>query len=316
MWRFIYRQSSQAIMTLFLALLILFTTLQLNSDLFIAGQMGWDANEELRLVTETEFQLNYPIAVRLVKWVGRVITGRIFDSYVYGGNILPYLLKALGTSLLVISISMVLGIALSIALAMLAVHHKHRFWDGWIRGISLLGISIHELTFCMFFVVLLRRSMVGLAFLGDGEPLFTSGFMNFWVASLLPILFLTMRLVGVSVRYIQSEMLSVISQEFIAAERSRGIPLWRIYWRSVLGNSYTAIVPSLGAMFIEATNCMVIVELLFRIPGFFVSFYYSALSQDTNLMIGHGIIAIALVIVINMLLDLLLAAVDPRITYN
>lgn len=316
MRKFIFRQGLSAFGTLFFALMILFLILQLNSDLFLANQMGLEANDELRIVTATQFQLNFPIEIRLVKWLGRIATGEVFNSFVYGNYMLPFLLKALGKSMLIIGISVALGAALSVSLSLLSVRFRNRYFDGFIRGFSLFGISVHELTFCVFFVVLLRRSMVGLAFLGDGEPLFTSDFMNFWVASLLPIGFLTLRLLGVSLRYIQSAMITVVQQDFIVAERSRGVSNWVIYWRSVLGNAYSAIVPSLGAMVMEAANCMIIIEVFFRVPGFFSGFYSATLRQDTNLMMMHAIVAIVCVILMNILLDLLLAAVDPRVSYH
>lgn len=316
MRKFLFRQGLSALVTLMFALLILFVILQLNSDLFLSSQMGLEANDELRILTATQFQLNFPIEVRLVKWFGRIATGKIFDSYVYGDYMLPHLLKALGRSLSIIGLSVGFGAALSMALALLSVRYRNHIFDAFIRGFSLFGISVHELTFCVFFVVLLRRSMVGLAFLGDGDPLFASAFMNFWVASLLPIIFLTLRVLGISLRYIQSAMITVAQQDFIVAERSRGISNWVIYRRSVLGNSYSAIVPSLGAMVMEAANCMIIIEIFFRVPGFFSGFYQATLRQDTNLMMMHALVAIVFVILMNSLLDLLLAAVDPRITYN
>lgn len=316
MLRLLCRQVLFALITILIAITVLFFLVEINSDSFVASRLGLESNEELRFVVKTEYQLNLPLEMRFVKFFSRVLTLRLFVSNATNASILPGLLKDLAGSLTVALIGIALATLVAIFIALVSVHTKNKYLEYFCRLFGTLGLSMPEVNFALFFHVIFRTSLLGLVFLGLEKPMFSSPLFNRLVILALPVTFLVMKLFATSFRYIRAEMLHVMNQEFIMAEKSRGLSKMRIYLGSVLRNSYVAIIPSLGVLLLEAINSLIILEMFFPTSRFFKGFIQAAFKQDTYLIIAHFTLVIVAVVLVSWILDFFLALTNPRISYH
>ncbi len=316
MARYLIRQGLSMTVTLLVAMVLLFIVMQLNSDVFVAGKLGIFSTQEGTFVKKTEFQLNLPIDILFFKWISKVISGRIFTTNATNISILPHLLSSLKGSASVIVLAVLISLIITILLSLISINTKSRKVDGLCRILAVLGLSIPEMTYYLSLYALLGSSYLGLSFLGQGYLLFKSKILNFVVLNSLVTLFLVFRLYGVSFRYLRSQMLTVMNQEFITAEKSRGLSAYRINFGSIVRNSYVAIIPCAGTMVVEAMSSLVILEGYLSRSGFFGGFLNAAKSRDSFLVMAYFIVTIAALYALNLFLDFLLSLTDPRVIYD
>lgn len=261
--------------------------------------------ESLDALTE-ELGLNEPFLVRLLTYLRDVFLR--FDmgkSWTTNVEIMPTIFERLPRTFLLTIVTMLISFGLGIPLGVVAATHQNRWQDNLCMLLALIGVSIPNFWLAMLLVV---QFSVKLGWL---PPLWSvDGGIACYI---LPALAGCMGGLGTCARQTRSSMLDVIRSDYIITARSKGVPETTVVVKHALKNGLIPIITMMGTTFGRLLGGMMIIETIFAIPGMGTYVITAVNNRDFPIVQG-GTIFLAITFSLCMLVvDLLYAAVDPRI---
>lgn len=271
---------------------------------------GADVDPRAVEAMREELGLDRSVPVQYYEWVKRVLHGDLGDSVGAGQPVLDALLERLPVTLELSILATLIALVIALPLGVLAALRRNSIWDTLLSTVSVGGISVPN-----FFVAILLI----LIFAVHLQWLPASGYVPFSedpIASLermaMPAVALALPMASILVRQIRTTMIETLSQDFIRTGRAKGLSELRVVTRHAIPNAVIAPLTVLGVLFVGLMGGVLIIELLFGIPGI-GSFVVGAVFQrDFQVVQGGALLIGVLVIVINLIVDLLYAAIDPR----
>lgn len=310
----------QALLTLFLASALCFAIVQLAPGDYVATlqqnpQISPERIDELR----QQFGLDRPAIVQYGFWLRRVVTKFDFgQSFVYFRPVSELLVERIPATLLLAVSSIAVTWAIAIPLGIIGAVRQNRAADRILRVISYIGQG-----FPSFITALALLFFAQLT-----SPLFPVGGMtslNFesfsplrkvldiaWHAFLPTIALSVTSFAGLQ-RITRGQLLDVLRQDYIRTARAKGLPENRVIYIHALRNAVNPLVTLLGFTFASLLGGAFIAETFFSWPGLGRLILQAVLAQDLYLVMASLMMGAAMLIVGNLLADLLLKVVDPRI---
>ena len=198
---------------------------------------------------------------------------------------------------------MIVSIALSIPLGIIAALHRGRPADQVIRVLSLAGLSFPNFWLGIMLVLLFSITF----------PIFPASGFSDASSLVLPSVTIGIILTAVNVRLVRTAMLETLSQQYVMVARAKGLREWAVIYKHALRNSAIALVTFFGLQFGSLIAGLVIVELVFDWPGM-GTLAIEAIGQRDYPVLQAVVTILALVIVgVNLAVDLLYGVIDPRI---
>ncbi|GHV50130.1 ABC transporter permease [Deltaproteobacteria bacterium] len=316
------RRLSAALPALFIILAGLFLLLQLapgdTVDALVAQIGGGDAAmiESLR----SYYALDQSTATRLFAYLWRLIHLDLGESAIYGKPVINVIMERLPATLLLMGSSLALAFAAGMALGLLAARRVNRWEDSLISTLGLLFYSTPSFWFGLMgifvFAVYLGWLPVG-GFGSVGVSL--SGLAKVLDIAwhlLLPTLTLAMIFLATYLRIMRASLLEVSTLDFVRTARAKGLSEKAVLLRHVLRNALLPMVTLIGLQAGTMLGGSVVVESVFALPGLGRLAYESVVQRDLNTLLGIVFVSALLVIVINFVVDMLYAKLDPRIATN
>ena len=204
--------------------------------------------------------------------------------------------------------SLIVTAGLSLALASWAVRRPGKFVDRFVIVTGSVGLAIPSFWLGIVLLIVVARPTGWFPIGGWGET-----FGDRLRAVVLPCITLTASLIPITTRSLRTSMLAVRQSEFVTAGRSVGLDGFALFRRFVLRNSLVptvALFASLAGMVLSGT---VLVEATFALPGLGQMMVVGAINRDVNVVQGLTVVFAAGVIVFNLLGDVVVALLDPRI---
>ena len=201
--------------------------------------------------------------------------------------------------LVAVLFSLLIGIPLGIAAAL----HRGRFVDWFCMVFATVGIS------APVFVI----SVLLMYFFCGVFPIFPNFGLNSWQSYVLPVACLSFNPIAYIVRQTRSSMLEVMEQDYIRTARAKGVPEFWVVVKHALKNAIMPVVTYLGPLIAGLLTGSFIVERLFSIAGIGRYFVQSISDRDYTMIIGITIFYGIFVVVCNLIVDILLAVIDPRV---
>jgi len=261
--------------------------------------------ESLDALTE-ELGLNQPFLVRLFTYLRDVFL--CFDmgkSWTTNVEIMPTIFERLPRTFLLTIVTMLISFGLGIPLGVIAATHQNRWQDNLCMLLALIGVSIPNFWLAMLLVI---KFSVELGWL---PPLWSAG--GGIACYILPAIAGCMGSLGTCARQTRSSMLDVIRSDYIITARSKGVPEGTVVAKHALKNALIPIITMMGTTFGRLLGGMMIIETIFAIPGMGTYVITAVNNRDFPIVQG-GTIFLAITFSLCMLVvDLLYAAVDPRI---
>lgn len=219
---------------------------------------------------------------------------------------LPNTLGLMGTAL-------VLSILIAIPLGLLAGYYQNKFIDNIISGISYLGVSLPAFWFGMILIISFSLKLGWLP---------SSGMRTIGVYSIsdvirhaiLPTMVLSVNNTAVFIRYIRSNAIEQLEEEYVITAISKGIPKFQILRRHILKNCLLPIITVVGMSFGTLITGSFIVESVFGWPGLGTLCMEAINSRDYTMIMGITMLTCTMLLIGNLLADLLYGIIDPRIT--
>ncbi len=311
MIRFILRRLLASIPVLMLVSLITFGLLWLvpgdPASMFLDAGATAEALDRVR----REMGLDQPFLVRMGQWYGRLLQGDLGQSLLLNRSVVSAILERLPVTLSLTALAFVVSVLLGVAAGVLAAVRHGRLADQGMMTLALIGLSIPEFWLGLVLIWLIAVLV----------PIFPSGdYVAFatdpvqWAHHIaLPTFSLACVQMGFVARMTRSSMLEVLGQDFIRTARAKGLPEAYVVVRHGLHNAMVPIVTVMGIMVGALLGGAVVTEQVFSIPGLGRLIIGAVLSRDFPVIQG-GLLFLALIyLAVNLVVDLLYAAIDPRV---
>jgi peptide/nickel transport system permease protein len=314
MFAYSVRRLGFALVTLWLATLLVFAALLLIPGNPAQAILGIEATPEDVAALEARLGLDKPPLQRYLNWLGGVLRGDLGQSIRYQTSISGLITARLGITLPIVIASLLLATLIAIPSGILAARKAGSWVDVGVSVGSLIGIVLPSfwvgLMLIYVFVVWLKL------------PLPTSFPVGGWdnpsraLASLvLPVLTVGLASAALLVRLVRGSVLEVLSQDFVRTARSKGLAERVVLYKHALRNAALPVVTVLGLQFAQLLIAAVVVEQVFGIPGLGSLSLLAIGARDYPLVQGVVLTIAAFIVSLNLIVDLLYAYLDPRVSY-
>jgi peptide/nickel transport system permease protein len=276
--------------------------------------LGPEASEQAKEQMREQLGLNKPIVVQYVDWLGGVLHGDLGKSLVDGMPVsqlilqrLPVTLElALGTFLVSLTIAVVAGI--------LSASKRGTWVDYVSTGFALGGISIPHFWLGMMFIIIFAVNLGWLPASGF-VPFFEDPAANIAVM-ILPVLATGLRESAELMRMLRSSLLEELGADYVRTAFSKGLSRRVVVIRHAVRNALIPFVTASGLQIAALLGGLVVTEQVFQLPGVGRLIVESILERDYTVVQGAVLTVTVIVILINVLVDLLYAVIDPRIALS
>ncbi|MGO2658537.1 ABC transporter permease [Mycetocola reblochoni] len=276
--------------------------------------------------------LDKPAPVQYVMYLGALLTGDLGRSLTTGQPVVADLAKAIPATIELAVAAIVLSLAVSLVLGTLAAYRRGMVTDQVLRVLTLIGLSVPTfwLALVAFYVFFLQLGVVpgsgrispsitppptvtGLYtvdYLLNGDSV---GFLDALAHLTLPVLVLSLFTIGLLTRFVRTSVLEVLDTDYVRAARAKGLGGWRVVSAYVLRGASLPILTVVGVAFGALLSGTVLVESVFSWPGLGSYSYNAARNLDLPGIMGVGLVVGVIYLVINLVVDLFYAILDPRV---
>jgi peptide/nickel transport system permease protein len=307
---FILRRLASGVVLIFVISALAFSLLYANSENIARRILGQNATAELVVRKTEELGLDRPLWEQYIGWLGNAVQGQFGRSWFTGELVTTGV-----TSRFAVTLSIVLGATILAALigVLLGVIAATR--GGWIdrvvQVLSILGFAIPgflvALGLVLFFSIELNW------FKATGYIPITRSFGG-WLSSVtLPIIALAVATIVVVAQQVRGSVTDALGRDYVRTLRSRGLSMRRVVAKHVLRNAGGPALAVLAVQFIGLLGGAVIVEQIFAIPGLGQLAVSSTVKADIPMVMGLVVATALLVVIVNILIDLAQAALNPKV---
>lgn len=286
--------------------LIVFITLRLTGDpvamLLQAGSPSKSDIAEMRRLLD----LDQPLPIQYVSFVGKALTGDFGRSFHYSTPALGLVLERMPATLTLTLSAMAVALVLAFPLGIISALNRGKFLDFVSQTISLLGVSMPNFWFGILLILIFGVSLQWLPVSGSDGPEYL----------IMPSIALGIPLMAVLARILRSSMLEVLNADYIRTARSKGLAKSTVIIRHSVRNALIPVVTIIGLQFGTLLGGAVIVETVFSWPGIGRLAVDSIGSRDYPVVQASVLLLGAILVIVNLIIDILYTVIDPRIGYK
>ncbi|MEY8352082.1 ABC transporter permease [Lachnospiraceae bacterium 54-53] len=261
------------------------------------------ATQEELMELREEMGLNDPIVVRYVRYMGGMLRGDLGVSYVTHRDVLDTYLLALPKTVKLAFASVLLAVAVSIPLGVYAATHHGSIQDNLSAGFAILGLSMPNFWLGLLLIIVFSLKLHWLPSVGDEQA----------ASIILPSVTIATGLMATLTRTTRSTMLDILGQDYLRTARAKGLKENRVIRVHAVKNAMIPIMTIIGTQLAGVLGGSVLTESVFSWPGVGRLIVDSLNMRDTPLVTGSIIMTTILLSIVLLAVDLLYAAVDPRI---
>ena len=308
---FILRRLLQSIPVLFFSTFVVFLVIHLIPGDAAAVLAGPNASPEALTAVRHEMGLDQPLPVQYAVWVAHVAQGDLGKSTLSGQPISKLLLARAPATIELTVTAMILSILIALPLGILSATHVRGHLEWLISTVQSLWLAIPN--FWAGILAIIVFSLV-LRWLPPGGRVADANDLPGSIKSLiLPATTLSLYLAAGLSRFIKFNLLEVFFDDFVRTARAKGLSNTAVMYRHALRNAMLPVITILGVQFASLLGGTVIIESVFSWPGVGGLMLDGISNRDYTVVQGGLLLLVLLFIVINLLVDLTYAVIDPRI---
>ena len=305
-WRYAFQRLLGAIPTLLVMIFIAFCLVH------SAPGGPFDAEKaiapEVRANLDRIYHLDRPLHEQFLSYLGSVVQGDLGPSFRYRDYSVNDLIGAgFPVSFSLGAVAMLLALVIGCSLGMLAALYRNQSLDRVIQLMSAGGIAVPGFVLAPLMILLFAISLRWLP-AGGWET-------GRWSDLVLPIIALALPQIAYITRLMRGSMIEVLNSAYIRAAYGKGLPIWLIILRHAFKPAFLPVLSYLGPASAGIITGSVVVEQIFGIPGIGRYFVQGAMNRDYTLVLGVVVVYGALVVLANLIVDLLYAWLDPKVSY-
>ncbi len=291
---------------------VLFVVSLITFTLMHAAPGGpWAREKKLPQATidhlNEKYGLNDPIPVQYLRWVGGLVTGDLGPSYKYlDRSVNDIVADGIGTTaqlgIQAFLLSVIIGIPLGVIAAL-----RHNGWPDYLATfISVLGICTPSFVGAIVLLVIFSVTLRWFPTFGWDDP-------SHWV---LPTVALALLPIAQIARYTRASMLEVTRKDYVRTAQSKGLKERTVVVVHMIRNAMIPVITILGPILAFLITGSFIIETIFSIPGIGKYYVTSIGQRDYGVIMAMTMLYAAAIAVMNLVVDVLYAYIDPRIRYN
>lgn len=311
---YVARRLLSAIPVLFLVTLISFGIMQIvpgDPAMIIAG-LGASPQEVARI--RTQLGLDQPRLVQLAKWYQGLARGDLGDSLLLGRSVSRAIVERLPVTLSLTAYALALTLAVGLLSGVFAALRPNTWVDQALMTVALLGVSFPSFWLGLMLIVLFA---VQLDWLPSGGYVPLSENVGGWLRSTtLPAVSLALLQIGLLARITRATMLEVLGQDYIRTARTKGLPGGIVVWKHAFRNVMIPVVTVVGITVSLLLSGSVVIETVYSLPGLGRLLASAVLRRDYPMIQGGLLVTAAGFVLLNLLVDVLYAYLDPRVRYE
>ncbi|BBK33522.1 peptide/nickel transport system permease protein [Stella humosa] len=314
MGEFILRRLLAAIPVLLIVTLIAASIMQLvpgDPAAVIAGQGASDA-EVAQVRAQLGLDRSFP--VRLAEWYVGLARGDLGHSLMLNRSVGQAILERVPVTLALSGVALLLTVLIGVPAGVLAALRPNSWVDQLVLTLALVGVSVPNFWLSLMLIVLFGVIV---------EWFPTGGYVPFaddpvqWARSLvLPSISLALLQIGLLARITRATMLEVLRNDYVRTARAKGLPRRMVVGKHALKNVMIPVVTVIGISFGLLLSGSVVIETVYSIPGMGRLLATAIFSRDYPVIQGGLLVTAATLVLLNLVVDLLYAALDPRVTYD
>jgi peptide/nickel transport system permease protein len=311
MARYTLKRLLSAIPLLLAVSVVAFALVRLVPGDPITALLGPGNNPEQAAALRQKYALDRSLPVQYLAWLGRAVRGDFGESFFTGQPVLRAIVERLPVTLELAGIALLFAVLVGIPLGIASAVRPNRAIDHVSRVLGLIGLSVPGFWLGSILILFLSLKL-GLLPSGRFIPIWESPWENFR-RMLMPGLALGAAVAAVVMRTARSAMLEALTGDYVRTARAKGLAPRRVILRHALRNALVPIVTVLGLQAGYLLGGSIVIEQVFSLPGVGRLALQAIGSRDYALLQGTVLFVALAFILINVLVDLLYARLDPRI---
>jgi peptide/nickel transport system permease protein len=311
--KYIIKRILVALPVIFGISIITFFLIRLVPGDTITALLGANYNEEQALILRAKYGLDEPVVVQYLIWLKNVFAGDFGISFFTKEPVVKIILERLPVTFELMFISLLYSVFIAIPLGTIAALKRNSAADYGASIFGLLGVSIPNfwlgILLISFFSLKLRWLPSG-GYVGFFEnPIENIKFM------IMPSIALGTAVGAVIMRMTRSSMLEVLGQDYIKMADAKGVTSKRLIIHHALKNSFVPVVTVLGIQMGYLLGGSVVIEKIFSLPGIGQLSLQAITNRDYSLLQGCILLIASGFVIINLIVDIIYAFLDPKIRY-
>ena len=318
MFAFIIRRLAQSVLVMLAVGFVSFSMFRYVGDP-VGNLLGQEATLEDRRLAAEKLGLNQPFAVQFLRFAGNTVRGEFGVSYRQARKVSTLLAERLPATLELAMTSAVLALTLGIGLGVYTALNRDSTGSRVIMAASLVGVSLPTFLIGIGLIYLFAVELRWLPSYGRGDVVklgwWTTGFLTPTgrKSLILPAITLGLFQMTLIMRLVRAEMLEVLRTDYIKFARARGLSDRAIHFGHALKNTLVPVITVTGLQLGAIIAFAIITETVFQWPGVGLLFIDAVQFVDIPVMSTYLLLVAALFVIINLVVDLLYYAVDPRL---
>lgn len=312
--RYLRQKLLQLAIVVFAVTLLTFSLLQALPGDAAINIAGPGATEEQLAEVRARYGLDQPVPVQYVRWLKNMVTGDLGISTAYNTPVSELIKQRFPISLLLMFYAMFISLGLAIPLGVFAAYRPNSGFDKAASGISFGLLSVPSYIVAVVGVYLFAIKLSWVPAISNYVGFFDDPVEHFR-QMVLPSISLAIGQIAVFMRLLRSDMIATLQQDFITMARAKGMPTGRILFRHAFRPSTFSLITAAAVSIGGLIGGTVVVESIFALPGMGLLTVESITRRDF-LVVQTCVTIFAVVFVLaNFIVDLMYAAIDPRIRH-
>ena len=318
MFAFILRRFIQSVGVMLTVALIAFMMFQFVGDP-VTIMLGQEATPAERDRLREQLGLNQPVVVQFYHFVTNALQGDFGLSLRQGQKVSNLLAERLPATLELSFAAAALALAVGLPLGVYTALRRHGALSQLLLGLSLLGVSLPTFLIGILLILVFSVTLGWLPSYGRGDVVrlgwWSTGFLTAsgWQHLILPAITLSLFQMTLVLRLVRSEMLEVLRTDYIKFARARGLTRRAIHFGHALKNTMVPVITIMGLQLGGIIAFAIVTETVFQWPGMGLLFIQAVQFADIPVMAAYLCLISLIFVMINLIVDLLYFAVDPRL---
>lgn len=258
--------------------------------------------------------LDQPLIVQYLNWLWNMLKGDLGISLTYRTPALEVILQRLVPTAYLMVGGLVMAVIIAVPAGVLAAIHNNTKWDHLATGFVIFGITVPTFWLALVAILIFAVYLGWFPSIGYTPP--QKDFVEFLRHVTLPITVVGLNIAATVLRFQRQDFLEQMHQDYVRTARAKGLSETLVLWKHVLRNSLITTLTVVGLQMAYLSGLITVVEAVFTYPGIGYLLLNSIHTRDFVVVQGVVLFMVFLCIVVNLIVDILYAVVDPRIRYQ
>ena len=311
MLTYVTKRLGSLCLSLIVASLVIFACIEIVPGDPASFMLGINAQPDTIQALRVELGLDQSLAQRYLGWVGGLLGGDMGTSYTYRTPVSDIVSDRLQVSLPLALYALTLTVVVAFPVGILAAARRGSVTDITVMGATQLGVAIPNFWFAILMVILFAINLRW--FSAGGFPGWDAGIFPAMKALTLPAIALALPQASILARVMRSSLLDTLSEDYMRTARAKGLTRRQVLWRHALRCAIIPVLTIIGLQFSFLLAGAIIIENVFFLPGLGRLVFQAITQRDLIVVESVVMLLVFAVILVNFLVDIAYAWVDPRL---